>query len=605
MSMQNQVSRKFGSDYSVGNVDAMKDVQLLIADGVTSVDVGVLNRLRSKYSNSEIVDLVLESLTERLATIKARARKFARAVLKHTGPNTPLHTMLKRALKYKDRLGLNDAEFELFRKELHSTLEGEEQGVVVESRVSNSIVGRALGQLEVETSVGLTVEQQDYPYLQEILRIHSLSKPIHSQVMLQSLLYRSFALEAIDGKYDASKHNAAHYISPVLAAMFLPKINFFETMLLQANIAHIVKCRYEKSPTLTAPDYLLLHAMITDPNDVACSMDSPFKDLRNRAALQEHVWNSVLALRTGRYYDISAPMFLSAIDNCRLTNIDAPDSTYIGDESTVMRRLLQAFSCRPTVVTTMPIFGVAGAPVSGMPVLINRVTSIPMFTVRLPPAYIPTIDDTPISLLSQTTNPQYYLENNTLVPKIQTILYTRGVMLFHVNRRTQKPNFQAIVQPQNWTNILPTISAYERVNTRAIDVENYIPIGGYDDASGERLYLASVVTVNVNPYMPDQIIGTSALLVDNSFEADNMNNGIVIPGMAKYYRYDPQLAYIKQYADVGENMVETQPPVTFLYKESTGDRTGFTDLASKYGVIYIYYSPDRKMYNMSTGAIIA
>lgn len=588
MSMQSN-SRKMHSES--GYADAMKDVQKLIADGVTSVSPSLLNKLRQKHSDSNLVDMIVEGLSERVNTIRARANKFAKAIIKHSGQNTPLHTMLKRALRYKEKLGLADAEFEFFKKILYSTLAGKDNsGTPVPGyQAVNSNLSRALGNVDVDNFEGINVEQADYPFLNEIIKQHTASKPLHASIVLQSMMYRSFAPEAIFGDYDSQKHNPSCFVNPILAAFFIPKIGLFEETFLLANIAYIVRCRYEKTQVLTHPDYLLLFAMISDPNDVVCDLESPFKDLRNRVQLQETLWQSVSALRNGRYYDCISSQFLTAVDNCKISTSDAPDVIYLGDEATILRRLLQAFSFRPIVVSTVPLFGVVTANSANFPVVMNRVTAIPMITVRLP--VMTQYDQNQVSLEQSLREPQYHLENNTLVPKVQEIIYTRGVIIFHVTRRTQVPKFQRMVVPGSWNDLLPTISAYEKINRRPVYAEPYIDVGfsvnlgNNEPTPNQRHTLRSVVMLKTNPLMPELIVGTAALLVNHD---DHSQLG------SEYMMYDPQGAAIKVFED-GSDRLLTQSPITKLdYENTTKPENSFTDKASKQGTIYIYSELDKK-----------
>jgi len=573
--MQGQnMSRKMTGD--AGYADAMKDVQQLIADGTTSVSAGLLNKLRNKYSDSNIVDMIVDNLTERVNTIRVRANKFAKAVLKNSNQNTPLHSMLKRAVKYREKLGLSDAEFEFFKRILHTTLQGRDNGINTDNQVLNTNLSRALGNVDADNFEGLHVEQADYAYLNEIIKAHAASKQLHSSIVIQSMMYRSFAGEALNGTYESSRNNASCYIHPVIAAFFIPKIPLFEETFLLANIAYIVKCRYEKTKVMTAPDYLLLYSLISDPTDVVCDIESPFKDLRNRVQLQETLWQSVLAIRNGRYYDCNSATFIQAVDNCKISNADAPDVIYLGDEATVLRRLLGAFSFRPIVVSTVPMFGVVTANTANFPVMMNRVSAVPMITVRLP--VMTANDQNAVSLADSMKDPQYYLENGVLVPKVQEILYTRGVLIFHVTRRTQIPRYQKMINPGNWTDLLPTISAYERINSRPVTAENNIQVGFSASVMGsnavENHLLTSIVALNVSPVTPDLIIGTCALLVNGDSVAQ------------KYLIYNPQYAAIDMNSDTAE--ISRQHPISRLDLENDQIERSFSELSARYGTIYIY-----------------
>ena len=87
----------------------------------------------------------------------------------------------------------------------------------------------------------------------------------------------------------------------------------------------------------TKPDYELFYSLVTDPNDVICDVSSPIKDLLNRANLQRHLWNSVLHLRNGQYYNCSTSEFLMSVDMCKLNKYDTPDLVYGRYDGTVSK----------------------------------------------------------------------------------------------------------------------------------------------------------------------------------------------------------------------------------------------------------------------------
>lgn len=567
-SMQNSLARKTDS----GNyADVTKEVQQLIADGHTNVDVRLLNQLRQKYPDSKIVDAVLGSLTERVAELKEKADRFAKAILKHIGEK-PLHVMLERANKIREREHMSDSEFEFFRRSLMQKMHNRPDQARDALPTVNTNMGRALGQYE-STFEGLNAEQGDMQYLQAILKQYALSKALHNSVVIQSMMYKDLEIAALKGEFDPQKHNAGCHVSPVLAAMFLPKIPLFEDTFLYANISYIVKCRYEKQQLLTKSDHMLLYNLIADPNDVVCDMDSPFKDLLHRVQLQETLWQSVNALRSGRYFDCISNGFASAVENCRLSNADAPDMIYSNDECSVIRRVLQAFSFRPMIVQSVPSFSLNNP--MNFPVNVNRVSALPMITVR-----IPTMGDGETQLSDALSTPEYFVENNTIVPKMKTIIYSRGVLIYHVGRRTYTPKYTAIIEPNNWQSALPSAMGFEKINNRPITIEHYIDIGTNGVSEDSRHYLRSVVALNTNPAMPELIIGTCALLV---------NNGSYQMGQqAKYFMYNPQFAAFRPTSEDGLSTIPFPALAELHPQDDSNPIASFQYLASRNGTIYIY-----------------
>jgi hypothetical protein len=77
------------------------------------------------------------------------------------------------------------------------------------------------------------------------------------------------------------------------------------------------------------------------------------KDLRNRVILQQQLWKCVYQLRAGHHYDPCALEFLNAIQACRMSNYEAPELMYIGDEGRIFSRIISSFSLNPTIIATI------------------------------------------------------------------------------------------------------------------------------------------------------------------------------------------------------------------------------------------------------------
>lgn len=593
--MSSSVSRKLG-DTSGARADALAEVRKMISKNHTIVDSQKLRELQAKYNNNEVVDLIIEILAERVEAIREKATKFAEVILRKTEAGTPLHSLLSKARKYREKLELSDEEFEFFRTILYDKLQKRTRNEIQEEQgyaVRNTTMSRALGSMNVQQvhHDTMRVESADMPHLNEIIQSYNVSQPLHRQIVVQSMMYRNFAYEAMVGEYDSAKNNAACHISPILAAMFLPKFQLFEDTFLLANIAYIIKCRYEKKPLLTGPDLILLAYIVSDPHDIVCNPESPFKDLKQRVQLQHSIWQSVLALRQGQYYNCVNTQFTSAVDACKITNQEAPDVMYLGDEATVMRRVMQAFGLRPTAVVTNPILGI-GIQVdqTEFPQLKNRVTHVPMITVRLP---LNNNDvDTP-SLMGSLDAPQYFVENGILVPKVQQIIYTRDVLIFHVNRRRMAPE-SSVVNPMHWRTVMPTITAYERVNNIEVDVPAVVPISEsaiYQGLGNDHVVLRSIVAVNVNPQLPDLIIGSSALLVKYD---DNY-------GGESYFKYDPHLASVNfRDPNDSDNRAVKVTPIQRLAADNDNFGVSFRKLACRYGTLYIYGKREEEKFERIT-----
>ena len=107
-----------------------------------------------------------------------------------------------------------------------------------------------------------------------------------------------------------------------------------------AHLAGIVRARYNREPLINVVDKELFDNIIYNNRREVCSMN-PAEDLHRRVQLQYSIWNSVLALRTGRYYSVNSD-FGSTLDQCHLTYV-SPINTVVNDEGASLRRIFGSF----------------------------------------------------------------------------------------------------------------------------------------------------------------------------------------------------------------------------------------------------------------------
>jgi len=556
------------------NNNAVDDnVKRLLKDGIRGkIPSSIMAELRRKYKDDVLVEKIEETFYERLNEIKTRARKFAKLVEKKFGAKgLPLHIVLKESKRYKEKYNLDDTEFDEFRKQYQKLLNSrapiEEQNELV-ALVPNTNMAQLFG--DINSNEGIILKDSDYPVLQDIQKMYAMTRTTHSSVILQSMQYEDCASEVLNGMFDPQKHTPSCSIHPIVAAMFIPKIQLFEEHFLYTNIAYIIKAKYERQPLNNMADINLLHHMINDAADVVCSADTPLKDLRLRCNLQNNLWNNVLSLRTGKFFDCVGNDFFAAIDDCKISSYDAPDLLYIGDEGIVLKRLLSAFSFRPLVVATNPIFGTYGTanPVN-FPVITNRVVTSPLLTLRLPPNT--GRNQMAISLDSAITQSQVYLENGMFVPKTQEVIYTKGVIIFHVPRRTISPekNYKNLISPIPQFDQIPShILRTERVNDVPITIEESLTI------RQEPYYLRSAVfleTFNES----DEGRGIDQIVISTGAIIRKANNTVT----GDYWVYSPKLA--------NSESGKTEQLMQRLYFNNPESDDPF-DLLSTKATIFIY-----------------
>ena len=546
------------------------------------LDQQVLSQLRKALPDAKVVDTVFDYYKKRLEHIKAKSNKFKQALLrKYSMANLSTDEIIRKAKKYTKKYDLSDGEFSMF---INMLLNDPSQPYHSIYNIPSTPMSRTLG-YSVDAVMGdkLVIGENDFPHFKKIMELEQLTRQLHNQLVLQTLSYTDCGPDALNGKFDKLKHNAFAHVHPIIAAMFLPKVPYLDEHILLASIANIIKCKNEGKPIMTQHEYELYWDLITDPNQSVCVTDNTktMEDLKNRVVLQSKLWESVMHLRLGRYYEDDTAGFLNAIETCNNSIFDAPDLAYSHDEGTILRRILNAFSLRPTVVSVSSLSGMS-ATLSTMSIpaaSYTQVTTVPMINLRLPRQLgsSPT-NLTTVSLTDSLNQPQWFIEGKTLVPKSQSIVHSRDVIFFYVDRRFKAFNYASMNKPYMFTGLPPTLSGLDSVNDMRVQFNPDIRIGNDD------FDLRSVVFVEVTNFGDKggkAITGCSA--------------GIVIPadpdkGVAveEYFQYDPQGAGFTHVLDDGSQV--NYAPIAALRKVGYGmtEERAFYPLAERRGTIFMY-----------------
>jgi hypothetical protein len=563
--------RKDSGRKDSGNVD--EEVRKLFKRSGGKINQQDFQNLRVKYGNEEFVEKVQRVFIEKQTEITKKAKKFAQLIREKYGNNQyPFHILLEKAYKYKVKHGLNDDEFSEFQRIYENELIGLKSPDVF---APSTNLQKVLGSVSIDyQGFNSKLSEGDYKIVQDILKLHASSKALHSQVLLQSIQYEDCSIEAFTGKYNKDMHNVANHVHPVIAALFFPKIEILETHFIHSNISNIVKTRYNKEAFTSMSDALLYDSLIRDPNDVVCDSRSTLADLYNRAQLQNQLWNNILALRNGQYYNSSFREFINAVDTCRMNKYDSPDLVYGRYDGTILKRLLAAFSFRPTVVTTTPIYQVFNT----NPYQQNIkpvVTYVPMINLKLP--YSPN-DNSPVYLKDAREQSQLLLENGVVVPKHTSLIYSRGVLFFYVDRRAN-----IILNTQGTPfgfNKLPTaVSGFDRINLRPVEFDTVFNI------RNDEYRLRSVVLSEINQNTPgDNIVigSTTAIMLHQDYNMDRYQE--------EFYLYDPYCVVKPQvFGAVGAKVVQRYSPVSPIIGSSINrNEAGFIEIARTRGIIFMY-----------------
>lgn len=547
------------------------------------LDYQVIAELKKKFSDAKIVETLYDYYKKKLEMIKSKSQKFKAALMTRYG-TVGLSTtqLLEKAKKFKKRYNLTDGEFSMFVNLVFSDRTYPYPNMY---NVPSTPMSKALG-YSIDAIAGdkLNISEGEMSDLKSILQMDIENKQIHEQITMQSLMYKDCDPTALLGTFDHNKHLAYNYVHPVIAALFLPKIPYLEQHMIIASISNIVKQKSENRPILTLHEYELYWDLITDPNHTACVKDDnkPITDLKNRVILQNKLWESVMYLRQGKYYLDDIGKFIAAVRNCQNSIFDAPDFTYVIDEGTILRRLLNAFSLRPTVVSIAPLFSspTTAYPTYSAPLSYTQVTTVPMINMRLPMNVGST--GTSVALKEALAQPQWFIEGKTLVPKTQTIVYSRDVLFFYANRRFKGINFARLNQPYVFNALPATLSGIESINKTLITFDDDINVG--EDNFGLR----SVVVVE-SAYTDEGkefISGCNACIAVAPSPLTRYSD--------EYLLYDPQLAG-HMFQNIGKPGYDRIPPITTIDKmvnpyiaSQPNSTESFQDRAQQRGTIFVY-----------------
>ena len=410
---------------------------------------------------------------------------------------------------------------------------------------------KALGSYAISTTgFNKNLNDSDLKYLQEIIKLHALNKPLHANVYLQSLNYKDCNITVISAQFDQNRDIIYNCIHPVLAALFIPKFPIIDSTFLRSNISGLVKNKYNNEP-LYRSDNELFYNLINDPNDVVCDNKSSILDLLNRTQIQSQLWNNVLHLRNGKFYHNTLPNFLTAIDNCRINKYDSPDMIYGRHDGIILKRILATFSFRPTVVSTWMDINKNPFVQTNVPV-VSRISTINVKINPIDPSVNGTIDLSDQIKISHTV-----LANSKLTDRQTNIIYSNGVLIFYIDRRNHIIKYNrnqlsyAVKTPI-------AVSGFHSLNDfKVIAPENLM-------VQNDSFNLRSVVVAEISDNQQSkQIIGSSTFIINKEMPCD-------------YFHYDPLLF------DQNTNPQLNYEPI-FL-----SNKVEFDDAVITKGIIFIY-----------------
>jgi len=547
--------------------------------------------LRHRKMSEDKIEATLQKLMDTKERVKKYARRFIDKIDQHYGFHD-IPTIVKKAAKFAEKHQLSSVERDVI---ISMAMKGDVYNTYnLVNDLKYSEMSKFMG---IESPAGqvLNIQSKDYAPLNDIVKLFETSRVLHTDIKNQMVLYRDCAIEAISGKYDNSKHNLSTHIHPVVAALFLPKVEYLEKRMLCSNLGRVViqkalpyinrhvQLHDNILPGELESEWELTIDIVYDPNSLAYfSDDTPITNMLKRFKIQIELWKNVLNLRQGRYYSTGyeetdgVTGLLKALTQYDWTYFDSPDMFHIQDEGSVLRKLLGVFSVRPTLaqVSSLAQRSYMGfANFTGL----SRTSfvKIPIINIRLP-SVMQTNAGLPmpqISLVNALNQSDFFIENKLFVPKSKSVIFSRNLVFFYVNRRSQGMNLVNLSMRFSYSNI-----PYQLFNVNQTTI-NDLPVEVNPDLAigSDNFTLRSVVTVYRPPLAENISVGSSCAVL--RYDGPGV--------MSDIFNYNPLFANYTVELPNGE--VRKNEPITTLSETSNNpNEIGFKEMASKYGTIFMY-----------------
>ena len=554
----------------------------------------VHNMLSLQGKSEDEIEKTLEQIKETREKIRKSVRKFVRKVNNYYG-HLDVPDLIKKGLKHAAKHGHSEAEKKVFIKHaMKPDVHGE---FTLLNELKRTPMSKFLGYSDQTTQM-LRLEPKDHAKLNELKMMYDQTLVLHSNVKNSVFNYRDCAPEALNGTYDRTKHDVNTSIHPILAMLFLPRVDFIEKRMLYTNIARMVLSRGQAylrdanfhlqtgiAPGELDAEFELAHDIAFDPNSLEHFSDhSPINNIIKRYKCQVELYKTVLNLRQGRYYssgpnnDDGISGFIKTIGEQDWTFFDSPDLYHVQDEGTILRKLLAVFSVRPTL-TQLTSFGQRyGLGYTAMASLAKtRIMNLPIINIKLPLDLSGNVTGQSISLARAMNQTDNFIECRTIVPKNKSVIYSNQVCFFYANRRYQAMNFAAIDATLNLRcTALPTpVLNSVRTNTTSIKFDTPMRIGR------EWFDIRATCVLQRPPLNGVDIPTGCAALV-------RCKAG----GKDVYYHYNPSNASI-QFRDNDltdpNNMYRANDPITYVPEyDGNPNGMGFRTESEERGTIFFY-----------------
>src|SRR5579863_4542672 len=163
-------------------------------------DYEAWRKLKEKYGdkNTKLVDDIMDAYKKKMEYIYRKVKKFKTILLNkyHTLALNNVE-LLRKAKKYQRKYKLSDDEFDMFIILLKTDTSHKYN---FGAQIPTTTMAKTLGYEDfLMKSTGMNVKPDEQSMIEEIVNLYGQTKPMHSQVILQSIVYEDCGPEALVG----------------------------------------------------------------------------------------------------------------------------------------------------------------------------------------------------------------------------------------------------------------------------------------------------------------------------------------------------------------------------------------------------------------------
>lgn len=347
---------KFNKQFSTYEVKKFKDPKkqalvekiMRLPNAIYLDNEDIKKQIMTEFKEKDTVKLIYKWIVKRMDYISKKASAFRDGILTRYS-YLPPNKIMKKAKKYAKHLKFTQAEFELFRQMfmINYISPLSNQDIKLETGDNTGALARVFDIKPKEKEQGkLIFDSSESSIVESIVKAAKSNDNLYYYTFVDSINYKDCDTEKYNMVPIKKNIKYTDCVHPVVAAMFIPKIPYFETRFIYQNIARLVQMCYEHQK-IDGLYKNLQNSLALDKSqysDQTGHIITPIKDLQLRANIQIALWRVVLMLRNNHILDCDCSKLYNAL------SVYAPDmfvdnSELLNQNSVgIIRRLYNALS---------------------------------------------------------------------------------------------------------------------------------------------------------------------------------------------------------------------------------------------------------------------